>query len=382
MGAWVFMVIHRRLKLACLACLAMGITVVFVLRQDGRRKGEPRTSDPTKVMLGVLGDSDSAPYQDHVSFPPSGKQPGGVFHPITLQWPEAMARLRGPQVDLGDWAVWGVPRWASLARLRDGLKLPWRGPRRETHQNNLAWASGCESLTEGPWRQAQRLVDVMDEQPQRWASGVVVIRSGVNSFGKEDHLAALAENPDDPAVVRIMSACAEQYRAAVKLIHARHPATRIVLVGIFNNAHWAPYVTKWTSAKEQANLDRGLDHFDDALRGMAAADPRLAFFDDRGWFASHWGQRDPETGQPAYRSVRIGDVLSVTNTIGDHPKNAVLANQHAGLVWNLLWSQHLTQLLRERLGVSIDPVTDDDVARHLTDAMAEVKRLGSAPSKR
>jgi hypothetical protein len=374
--------IHHGLKLAGLVCLAMAITVVFVLRQDGRRKSEPRASDPGKVMLGVLGDSDSAAYQDHVSFSPSGAQPGGVFHPITLQWPEVMARLRGPQVDLGGWAVWGVPRWASLARLRDGLKLPWRGPRHETHQNNLAWASGCESLTEGPWRQAQRLVDVMDEQPQRWASGVVVIRSGVNSFGKEDDLAALAGNPDDPAVIGRMSACVEHYRAAVTLIHARHPGTRIVLVGIFNNAHWAPYLTKWTSAKEQANLDRGLDRFDDALRAMEQADPRLAVFDDRGWFALHWGQRDPETGQPAYRSVRIGDVLSVSNTVGDHPENAVLANQHAGLVWNLLWSQHLTQLLRERLGVGIDPITDEEVARYLTIAMAEVASLGAATPER
>lgn len=368
-----------------LAGVGAGVCVVvvaaalaLVLAQDGRRKSEPRESDPGKVLIGVLGDSDSAAYQDHVSFPASKEQPGGAYHAITLQWPEALARIRASQVDLGAWAVWGVPRWASMARVRDALQLPWRGPRHETHQNNLAWASGCDSLTTGAWRQAQRLVDVMDEQPSRWASGVVVIRSGVNTFGKETDLAALAANPDDPAVKANISTCVEHIQAAVKLIHERHPTTRIVLVGIFNNADWAPYHAKWQSRQEQANLNRGLDHFDNALRAMAAADSRLAFFDDRAWFSSHWGGRNPDTGLPNYRPVRIGNVLTVTNTAGDHPANAVLANQHAGLVWNLLWSQALVQLVRTRFDARIEAITDGEIASHLQQALASVADRGDA----
>lgn len=363
------------LKLAGVLFLVAAVVVLFVLRQDGRRKGESRQSDEGKVLIGVLGDSDSAAYQDHVSFPPSGEQPGGAFHAITLQWPEVIARIRQPQVDLGEWAVWGVPRWASVASVRDRLDLPWRGPRLETHQNNLAWPSGCESLTQGPWRQAQRLVDVMDEQPKRWESGVVVVRSGVNSFGKEADLAALAADPEDSAVMSRMFECVEQYRAAVKLIHERHSATRIVLVGIFNNADWAPYAARWQSKREQANLNRGLDHFDNALRSMAQADPRVAFFDDRGWFARHWGQRDPETGASKYRPVQIGNVLSVTNTAGDNPENAVLANQHAGLVWNLLWSQELVNVVRARFGTRIDAITDEEVAQYVAKALGEVANV-------
>ena len=359
------------LKLAGILLLATLVAVVFVLRQDGRRKGESRQSDEGRVLIGVLGDSDSAAYQDHLSFPATGEQPGGAFHAITLQWPEVMARMRPSQVDLGEWAVWGVPRWASVARVRDALQLPWRGPRRETHQNNLAWASGCESLTMGPWRQVQRLVDVMDEHPKRWASGVVVIRSGVNNFGKEDDLAALAADPDDPAVTSRMAECVEQYRAAVALIHERHPDTRIVLVGIFNNADWVPYLSRWQSGLEQANLNRGLDHFDSALRSMALADPRLAFFDDRAWFAQHWGGRDAETGRPDYRSVRIGEVMSVSNTAGDHPENATLGNLHAGLVWNLLWSQDLVQLVRTRFSTPIDAIADGEISSHVQWSLGE-----------
>lgn len=364
-------------SLTVLILLAVVVAVAIVLSQDGRRKTQPRPNDTHKVLLGVLGDSDSAAYQDRVSFPASGERPGGGFHSITLQWPEVVARLRASQLDLGEWAVWGVPRWASVARLRDALGLPWRGPQKETHQNNLAWASGCESLTTGAWRQAQRLVDVMDEQPARWASGVVVIRTGVNNFGKDSDLAALAADPDDPAVKASMAGCVEHIRTAVQLIHERHPTTRIVLVGIFNNAHWVPYLDRWPSKQEQANLNRGLDHFDNALRSMAAADPRLAFFDDRAWFASHWGGRHPDTGQPDYRPVRIGDMLSVSNTAGDHPAHAVLANQHAGLVWNLLWSQALVQLVRTRFDARIDPITNDEITSHLEQALASIASRGS-----
>jgi hypothetical protein len=365
------------LKLAAATLLMVAIALVVVMGQDGRRKGEPRDSDANRVLLGVLGDSDSAAYQDHVSFPDSGEQPGGAFHLITLQWPEVVAQIRSSQVDMGKWAVWGVPRWASLARARDGLRLPWRGPRKETHQNNLAWASGCESLTKGPWRQAQRLVDVMDEQPKRWESGVVVIRSGVNSFGKESDLAALAVDPDDPAVMSRMAACVDQIRAAVTLIHERHPSTRIVLVGIFNNADWVPYLGLWQSKRQQANISSGLDHFDKALQSMALADPRLAFFDDRAWFRRHWGQRDPETGLPKYQAVQIGDVISVTNTAGDGPENATLANLHGGLVWNLLWAQELVQLVRTQFGIPIDTITDVEVANHLRGALGEMASRGA-----
>ena len=214
----------------------------------------------------------------------------------------------------------------------------------------------------------------MDEQPMRWQSGVVVLRVGVNSFGKEADLAALAENPADAMVTSKMSECVGQIRFAVAMIHEHHPSTRIVLVGIFNNADWSPYLKNWQSKLEQANINRGLDHFDNALRSMASADPRLTFFDDRAWFGRHWGQRDPETGQPNYRSVQVGDFMSVTNTAGDNPENAVLANGHAGLVWNLLWTQELVQLVRTQFGIHIDAITDDEVASYVQGALNEMAR--------
>lgn len=363
------------LVVSLLAVLMLLIGLVAALMQDGRRTGERRDVVTSTVPFGMLGDSDTACYQDSIAFPANGPQPGGKFQAITLQWPEVLARIRDHQVDLGEWAVWGVPAWLSLARVRDGLGLNWRGPQRETYQHNLAWPSTCDSLTEGAWRQAQRLVDVMDEQPSWWRNGVVVVRSGVNSFGKAKTLDVLARDPDDPAVVEVIASCVSHVRDAVRLIHSRHPETRVVLVGILNNSDWPTYFSRWQSGAEQRNLNRGLDHYDAALRAMADGDRRLAFFDDRAWFAKHWGRRNPDTGMPDYHAARIGKGLSVFNTMGDSLDHAVLANGHAGLVWNVLWVQELAQLVRAQFGLLIDAIPDAEVARFVEDRVAEMDRL-------
>src|SRR3546814_18716325 len=79
-------------------------------------------------------------------------------------------------------------------------------------------------------------------------------------------------------------------------------------------------------------MGKGIDRFDVALRSIASADPRIAFFDDRAWFQGYWGGRDAR-GVPAYRNVTVGD-MHVTNTSGEDPRTAVLADGHAGLGWN------------------------------------------------
>jgi len=372
------------LRVVGMVVSAVFITAVFMLvwalSQDGRRRDEPRNILVGKTPVGMLGDSDTAAYQDHISFPAGSKQPGGAFHSTSLQWPEVLSRLRAEQVDVGPWAVWGVGRWFSIARVRDGLGLAWRGPQRETNQHNLAWASGCEDLNDGAWRQTPRLIDVMNEQAHRWRNGVVVIRMGVNNFGKKEDLAALAVNPNDPVVVQRMAMCVNAIARSVQAIHQSHPQVRIVLVGIFNNVHWVPYQTQWTSPQAQDNISRGLDHFDHALERMAATDGRLAFFDDRAWFASQWGQRSPTTGQPNYQDVHLSTRLVVTNTAGDSPDNAVLGNLHAGLVWNVLWTQALVNLVRERFGLAVDAVTKDDVEQFVAVLLSRNAPATAAPA--
>jgi hypothetical protein len=321
-----------------------------------------------KVPIGILGDSDSQSYQGTIPFTAGSEPAGGAFHAQTLQWPEVLARLRGPQVDLGEWGAWGVPRWLSMARLRDGLGLRWRGPRKEDYRHNLAWPSGCNDLNQGGWRQTQRLVDIMDEAPDWWRRGVVVVRIGVNDFGKEP-LDLLARDAQSPEAQQIIQRCVGQIAGAVSIIRERHPSTRIVLVGIFNNAHWPEYFGKFTTPEALRHIDAGLDHFDAELRKLARAQPGLAFFDDRAWFGRHWGGRDAD-GRLAYKTVAIGDRLRVTNTAGDAPTNSVLANGHAGLVWNVLWVQALVDHLRADWQLPVDAVTDRDVQTFIEATLA------------
>lgn len=352
---------------AAVAAALMG----WALVQDGRGRGAGGPVPDAMLPLGVVGDSDSAAYQNHVHFPTSGPQtPGGDYHAVTLQWPEVLARMRSDEVSLGAWGVWGLPRGLSMGRVRDALGLAWRGPRAMTHRHNFAWASGCESLNEGAWRQVPRLVDLMDEQPAAWRRGAVVMRIGINNFGKLEDLEALSRDADDPGVRARMDTCVDHLRRAVAAVHAHHPDTHVVLVGIFNNVHWAPYHDRWQDPVALRRIEAGLDHFDNALRAMARAGPRMSFFDDRAWFAREWGGRDPDTGRPAYRSVDLGAGLRVSNSAGDSPDHAVLGNQHAGLAWNALWTAALVEHLRTEASLPLAPSGPDEAARFVRDLLA------------
>ncbi|CAE6795651.1 hypothetical protein R69658_04717 [Paraburkholderia aspalathi] len=96
----------------------------------------------------------------------------------------------------------------------------------------------------------------------------------------------------------------------------------------------------WQSAREMANIDAGLDLFDNGLRKLAAADRHVYFLDDRALFRSLWGERDGQ-GRPLYKTLHLSPGCAVTNTSGDDPHNAVVAGGHCGVVWNTLWAQHL-----------------------------------------
>jgi hypothetical protein len=220
-----------------------------------------------------------------------------------------------------------------------------------------------DALTSGALRQAPRLVDVMDEQPVAWRGGLVVIRSGVNDFGKKPALDALAKSPDDPDVLLLIDACVAHVRMAIELIHERHPETCGILVGILKNSDWPPYFELWQSPTEQRNLNRGLDHFDNALRAMADADSRLAFFDDRAWLARDWGQRCLDAGLPDYRSLKVRETLSVALSSGDSPNHAMLAIGHAGIAWNTLRSQELVDLVRTQFELPRDSISDTEVGQ-------------------
>lgn len=363
-----------RRTLLSLAGLAAALSVLALVASADEWRGDGEaylaSRAATARPLAVLGDSDSHSYQDRVSFPASSGKRGGLHRAATLQWTEVLAHVRPAHVDLGEWGVWGVPR--VLARAQQWLGLDTRAPRKQDYRFNFAISgAGCETLTTGGGRQVQRLLALMDREPQRWRDGVVIIRIGVNSFGMDDGLEQLARDPAGEAVQSEIRQCIDQVRTAITLLHARHAQTRIVLVGIYDNSNWPRYFDRWRSREQLDNIARGLDVYDAALARMAAADPRIGFFDDRGWFAKRWGGRDA-LGVPAYRPLVLSSGFTVHNTIGDEPQHAVIGDGHAGLVWNVLWVQSLVELLNARFGLGIAPI-DDAEAAHFVGQMRSTR---------
>ncbi|MBN9445902.1 MAG: hypothetical protein J0I67_03215 [Bosea sp.] len=207
--------------------------------------------------------------------------------------------------------------------------------------------------------QAPRLVELMNQDPWRWRNGVVVVRMGNNDWSAvvEDQ----ARDPKAPKVLAAASYCVEQIAAAIRLIQNAHPDTRILLAGTDNGAN-DPSAHEKYSAVALSNIQTAFANFNAQLRELAASNDRIAFFDHGAWFRSLWGELSPD-GAPAYKTVVIGEKLRVTNTIGDEPNNAELADHHAGLVWNALWSQALVKHLREAFELPLTPISDEEVAR-------------------
>ena len=359
--------VSRIARALALVLLTIGLGIVatsrILLWLEPRGSARDPTLETSSTPIAVLGDSDSQSYHDRVWLPDRAAVRGGAFNAATLQWTEVLAKLRPKQIDLGPWGVWGSR--SSAVRIMEWFGISGRAPRKEDFRYNFALGGAkTAGLMQGLWRQAPRLVALMDEDPIRWRKGIVVIRIGVNDFGHADNLDQLALNPNAPAVQAIMVECVGYIRAAVALIHERHSQTRIVLVGMGNNADSPENFEKWRSTAELANICGGLEHFNRALQDMAALDSRLTFFDDLAWTTAQWGTRDSE-GLPAYRTVTIGDKIRLTNSSGDAPDNAVLADGHAGVVWNTLWAKAFVDCVATAFDLPIQPISTEEITHFL-----------------
>jgi hypothetical protein len=330
---------------------------------------DPGATTPTPWRLAVLGDSDSQSHHDRV-WEPQGR--GGAYAAGTFQWTEALAKMRGAEIDAGQWGIWGTRK--RLVQVMEWFGTTARAPRKEDFRYNFAFAgAGCADLNEGVFRQVPRLLEEMDREPQGWQDAVVLIRIGINGMGFAETLDRFASDPTDPAASRLVQDCLQHIGRAVQSIRRVHPSTRLVLVGVLNNADWPPYFERWRSDRSISNINRGLDGFDNGLKRLAAADDRVAFFNDRAWFRQRWGERGRD-GAPAYRALVLSDGLRVELTQGDDPRHAVLADGHAGLVWNAVWAQSLVELLRSEFGAPVRPITDAEVRAFVGEAKRLVAR--------
>lgn len=315
-----------------------------------------------RIRLAVLGDSGNQSYHDTLLLGDPSLR-GGPFRATTYQWTEILARLRGDQIDLGEWGAWGTGKYRAY--FDEAFGYPSRTPPKDDYRYNFAVnGANCSQLMGLPLREAIRLVKLMDTEPQAWRGGIVLLRIGEADFGGHDVLDELSRDPTASHPTALISACTEAIGKAVALIRRRHPDTYVVLVNVISNANWSVEFDNWQSAREIANIDAGMDLFDNGLRKLAATDPHVYFLDDRAWFKSLWGARD-DRGRPLYKTVHLSPGWAITNTSGDDPHNAVTADGHAGVVWNALWAQRLVTSLNAAFGLHLKPITDAEVTGFL-----------------
>ncbi|MDO4905903.1 MAG: GDSL-type esterase/lipase family protein [Lautropia sp.] len=320
-----------------------------------------------KVRLAVLGDSDSHAFHDHIALKAGTEEArGGLHQASTWQWTEILAQLRPRDIDQGPFGEIGASRVSGY--LRRHLLGSLVRQRKEDFRYNFAMSGApCSALLDPTSGQVPALLAEMKTNAQDWKTipSVVLIRIGINSLGKEADLAQFAEQGPDAANLSRVNDCADHVSQAVTMLKAQYPSLRIVLVGILNNVDWPPFHQKWQRPAELANIDAVLEVYDDRLRNLARTVDGVSFFDDRAFFSHHFGGRNAE-GKPDYRQVDLGGKRKVRVTQGDEPYNAVLADGHAGTVWNGLWAAAIVEELNRVTGADIRPITEAEVA-HIAD---------------
>jgi hypothetical protein len=338
---------------------ALGLAGLFMLNLGPAARGHAAMADDPRIPLAVLGDSDSHSYHDGVLLRDPSLR-GGEFRPTTYQWTEILARLRGNEIDLGEWGIWGTRR--TLATLLEHVGIPARAPRKEDYRYNFALSGAvCEDLLEGPERQVERLLHLMKEAPSRWERGVVVIRIGINSIGNREDLDRYAQSGLDGENRRGIEACTADVRRAMTMIREAFSHTKFIVVGMSDDTNLPDNFARWRDRASIRNIESVFAWYEDSLKALCAADPQAAFFSDREWFKSVWGFRG-EDGSSEYREVSLGGPVAVANRIGDHPRNVTLADGHAGTVSNGLWARSLVELLNARFGFAIEPISAAEIA--------------------
>lgn len=349
-------------RLAARGPVAGAAAMASAAGADAPPEGPRGAAAVAPVRLAVLGDSDSQSFHDDLTSgygTPLAR--GGAFQAVTWQWTEALERLRPGRIDQGAFASWGEGRLGS--RIRFWLGLPTRVPRKRDFAHNFAISGAtCDRLVSGRGAQAPALAAMLDAHPQDWERALIVVRIGINSLGTPPQMARFASGGLDADNRAQALSCVGAIEQTVRRIRRRHAEPYILLVGVLDNAEEPTAQDRTYSPGQRQRIRSVLDLFDEGLRAIAARDPRARFLDDRAWFHRHWLAPDPD-GWVSAEGVSLGGPRRVTLTRGDEPWHAVLADGHAGTVWNGLWAATIVEIVNTLFGTTIPPIRRDEVAR-------------------
>jgi hypothetical protein len=300
-----------------------------------------------RLPVAVLGDSDSHSYRDRIS----GVRRGGAAHERAFNWIEIWERLRPAEIDPGPFVAAGDR--SAVAAFKTMLARPTRVPYKEDYLYDYAWSGArCDSLNDGWPQQARWLTARLKAERARWRDGLVVIRIGVNDFGRSEHLARWSIEPE--AATAPIEACLADIAEAVAAIRAAS-SVNIALIGIAHD-YDAPDGAMLDPERIDA-VAAALDRFDRGLARIAEADPRIAFVDDVRWRTQRFGSR--RSGALAATASLAGFTLA--NDIGDEPNHIQLEDGHAGTVAGGLFLQQLVGALNARFGWSLTPIADAEI---------------------
>lgn len=314
---------------------------------------QTESRSPAIIPIAVLGDSDSHSYRDSLD----NAARGGSFHELTFNWPALWQQLRNDEVDFGHFDIWGSSY--RVARLKSWFGLKARAPAKLDFEYNYA-VSGleCSSLLSAWPYQAKWLLQRLEADAEYWANGLVFIRIGVNDIGQGHHLNTWAETGLESSTQTIINNCASEIQAVTDAITVQHPSVKVVLIGIFRNYN-LPSLYAVSDRNQLENIESVLSGFDFALAEIAQGSSRTIFIDDNAWFLNRFGGR---LDSSLVDSIILDKRIQISNTMGDHPANLVLADKHAGTVINGLWLMNVISQINTQFDLNLTSPSEKEIA--------------------
>ena len=157
-----------------------------------------------------------------------------------------------------------------------------------------------------------------------------------------------------------LNTCAQTIEKVLLALREKSKSIDIYVVGIFDNTHWAPMISKWQDPIQLKKIRLVLNRFDNLLQGIVSQYPKTFFVDDRKWWSMYFGGRS-ETGKPEYRGYDLAGKLLVENKVGDHPKNLALNDGHGGTLFNALWANQLLTMFNQHSQLNIPLIADEEI---------------------